>query len=427
MFKHWFTHPIAYVAIAVSIICGLAFVGAGLPGFGNMPKGTESMKIVIVDQDQSTGSKAMIKGMEDNMPFKVSSTTKSISSVKDRLNNRDIALAVKIPKDFIADVRNQKTPQITFYKNDSNGMLQNSMGNNIVTSMTQSIQSNLTSQKTIGLIASLIAPNVAKAAQAKAQAQAGQVRNAQQAAALKAQVEKQTQAQVQKQATAMAQKLSGGLKTSTVHLNKMANNYQSQMAPMFLNLGTYLGIMIMTIILTMMFMSARFSMGKMKAFLAFQMTGVLAAIIQPFFTVGLLRGLISFSGATFMTLVGSEMLFCLAVFEFCAMFTFLCASLPAMAVLLPLMAMQVVSGGGILPRVVLNGFYQWVSKVTPMYQGVTASLNALFGGASSPYFQTMLWLILVGLVVSAVIAWIGYRGKERKGFANVLQVGVIGD
>ncbi|MHA3067239.1 YhgE/Pip domain-containing protein [Lacticaseibacillus saniviri] len=423
MFKHWFKHPIAYVAIAVSIICGIAFVGAGLPGFGNMPKGTESMKIVIVDEDQSTGSQAMTKGMQDNMPFKVTRSVDSISDAKKQLENREIALAVRIPKNFIADVRNQKTPKITYYQNDSNGMLQNSMSKNIATSMTQSIQTNLTSQKTIGMIASLIAPNVAKAAQAKAQQQAKNITNPQQAAAMKAQVQKQTQAQVQKQATAMVQKLSGGLKSSTVHLNKMHDNYQYQMAPMFLNLGTYLGIM--TIILTMMFMSARFSMGKVKAYMAFQMTGLLAAVIQPFFTVGLLRALINFSGATFWTLVGSEMLFCIAVFEFCAMFTFLCASLPAMAVLLPLMAMQVVSGGGILPRVVLSDFYQWVSKVTPMYQGVTTSLNALFGGASSPYFQSMLWIAVVGLVVSSLIAWIGYRGKERKGFANVLQVGVI--
>ncbi|GAY72400.1 ABC transporter permease [Lentilactobacillus kosonis] len=418
----WFKHPIAYFAIGVAIICGLAFLGAALPGFGNMPNGTKNMQIVVVDYDQSTGSKTMTKGLKDNLPFKVKRTDSKLASIKSQLTNRSAALAVVLPKNFIKDVKQQKTPHIKFYVNDSNGMLQNSLNRSIISQIETKIKDNLTSQKTTGMIASLIAPNVAKQVQVRAQKQARNITNPAQLAGMRKLMPKQIQLQVQKQASKMAQRLGGGLIAKTVHINKMPSSYKYQMAPMFLNLGTYLGVMIMTIILTMMFMSARFSMGKVKAYFAYQVTGILASIIVPFFTIGLLRALINFSGTTFWALVGTQMLFVFAAFEFSSIFTFLCGSIPSMIILLPLMAMQVVAGGGILPRVVLNNFYQNISKVTPMYQGITNSFNVLYGGSIDPYIQSLGWIAVVGIICSMLFAWIGYRQKHIGVFASIMQV-----
>ncbi|WP_268912926.1 YhgE/Pip domain-containing protein [Lentilactobacillus sp. SPB1-3] len=417
----WFRNPIVYVAMVVAIFCGLAFVGAGLPGFGNMPDGTKQMKIVVVDHDQSTGSKAITESLKENMPFKVKRTDARISSIKSQLNDRSAALAVEIPQDFIKDIRQQRTPNIKFYVNDSNGMLQNSLNRSIISQMESKIKDNITSKKTVGMVAGMIAPEIAKQASTQAQKQAEGIKNPAQLVALKKNIQRQTKARIKKQASQITQKLTGGVTTSTVHLNKIPKNYQYQLAPMFLNLGSYLGVMIMALILTMTFMSARFKIGKTKAYLSYQISGFIASVILPFFTVGLLRCEISFSGSAFWSLVGSQILFVLAVFEFTSIFTFLCGSLPGMLLLLPMMTMQVVAGGGILPRVVLSGFYQWFSRVTPMYQGITNAFNALYGGSFSPYNQSLLWIALTGVVCSTLFALIGYRQKTQGTLSSIIK------
>ncbi|WCJ47892.1 hypothetical protein OE230_02985 [Levilactobacillus brevis] len=62
---------------------------------------------------------------------------------------------------------------------------------------------------------------------------------------------------------------------------------------------TTLGIMLMSLVLTLMFMSARHVIGKWSALLAVQLNGFIGVLVAPLVTLGTLRCLISFSSSAF--------------------------------------------------------------------------------------------------------------------------------
>ncbi|MGV7591761.1 hypothetical protein PJI74_29720, partial [Mycobacterium kansasii] len=88
---------------------------------------------------------------------------------------------------------------------------------------------------------------------------------------------------------ATAATLTGQVATTTTKLHALPTNYQYQFAPMFLNLGAYLGIMLMSLVLTLMFMSARHVIGKWSALLAVQLNGFIGVLVAPLVTLGTLR------------------------------------------------------------------------------------------------------------------------------------------
>lgn len=398
--KKWFSNPLAYIAIVVAILCGTVFVGLGITGFNKLPGRIEEMELQIVDQDQTQVSKAVTNQLKDNLPLKVS-TNESLSDAKSELENRKTELVVTIPKNFMNDIQNQKDTQLSFYVNDSNGMLQNSFTKSLITQAESKIQTNLTSQKTTQAISEILSQSMSQSGQENAQ--------------------QQNQQAIQQQATKIASQLEKGVSVETVHLNKMSSNYQYQMTPMFLNLGSYLGIMLMSVVLTMMFMGARFTMGKTKAYIAMQANGILGTIILPIVTVSVLHCIISFDSGTYWHLIFSQILFGIASFELTAALAMLMGSLPSMILQLPLLVMQTIAGGGILSRTVMNDFYQWVSKVTPMYQGVYSTFNALFGGDSSALYSSLVWIAGISLFCGIAFAWIGHRKSTKGLFSGMVK------
>lgn len=428
--KKWFKNPFAYLALLIPAIIGGFFVLGGVPGFSKLPTSTNQLRITIVDQDKTAVTKSIRNGLKDNVPFKHVTISSNLSAAKSRLSNRTDALTIQLPAGFTKDVEAGKNPKLNFYVSDSNGLLQNNVTRSVISGIQDKIASELTTAKTTGALAKQMAPQIAKQVAAKAQANAAkqQAANAGQmnpAAAKQMQQKMQQQVkqtvakQTRVQAEAAAKKLSSTPDTYTTHMHKIGGNYQYQMGPMFLNMGFYLGIMIMSIILTLMFMGARFAMGKWMAFLTAQVNGILATIIGPLVTVTLLRCFIQFDGGTFMSLLGSEWLFGLGAFELSFSLALLLGGVPSFLIQLPLMVSQTIAGGAIIPRQAMNSFYQWLSYHTPMYQGVYLTFNSLYGGGNGSMYSTTLWLIVAaGLIVTTLAVAIGYRGKEPRGFSR---------
>lgn len=428
--KKWFKNPFAYLALLIPAIIGGFFVLGGVPGFSKLPTSTDQLRITIVDQDKTAVTKSIRNGLKDNVPFKHVTISSNLSAAKSRLSNRTDALTIQLPAGFTKDVEAGKNPKLNFYVSDSNGLLQNNVTRSVISGIQGKIASELTTAKTTGALAKQMAPQIAKQAAAKAQANAAkqQTANAGQmnpAAAKQMQQKMQQQVkqtvakQTRVQAQAAAKKLSATPDTHTTHMHKIGGNYQYQMGPMFLNMGFYLGIMIMSIILTLMFMGARFAMGKWTAFLTAQVNGILATIIGPLVTVTLLRCFIQFDGGTFMSLLGSEWLFGLGAFELSFSLALLLGGVPSFLIQLPLMVSQTIAGGAIIPRQAMNSFYQWLSYHTPMFQGVYLTFNSLYGGGNGSMYSTTLWLIVAaGLIVTTLAVAIGYRGKEPRGFSR---------
>ncbi|GEO68287.1 ABC transporter permease [Levilactobacillus acidifarinae] len=430
--KKWFQHPLAYMAILIAAVCGVLFVGAAVPGFSKLPTGTQNLRVVILDQDRSTASQQVTRHLRDNLPFKVTTTTTSLTHAKHQLNARQVALIIRIKAGFATAVTRGQAPKLTYIENQSNGLLHNMVTKNVTTQVTTQVAQQLTTVKTTQALAKTAGAQLAKQHQTAAQAQAKQLMQAaiakqptiaqhpQQLKALQQRVKRQVQAkfqaqlmpQVKKQATAAAQNLTGHVTVTTTKLHHLPSNYQYQFAPMFLNLGAYLGLMLMSLVLSLLFMSARHVLGKWSALLAAQLNGLLGVLIAPLFTVGVLRCLIQFSGTTFWHLLGAQLLFGCATFEFTFALALLAGGLPSMLLQLPLLVSQVLASGAIIPRPALNSFYRWLSEHTPMSQGVYLTFNALYGGGAHGYANALWWLIGLSLVVTAGIVSLGYRSTK---------------
>ena len=156
--QKWFKHPIAKISLVIPILIGIFFVCFAIPGFNKLPSKTDQAPIVIVDQDQSQISSKISSNLKDNLPFKHISTNKSLEQTKTALKNRSAALAIVIPKNFSHQVMNKEVPQLKYYVNDSNGLLQNNMTAGLITRTSGSINQNIGNQKTTGMIAKTLAP-----------------------------------------------------------------------------------------------------------------------------------------------------------------------------------------------------------------------------------------------------------------------------
>lgn len=404
--KKWFKHPMAYLAILIALVGSVSFIAFAIPSFSDLPTGTENLNVVIVDQDKSTVSEQIVGNLKDKLPFKQVTTADSLSKSKSKLNDRQVSLVIEISSSFSESVMAQKVPSIKYFVSDSNGMLQNSLNKSVISQVKDQIATAITSAKTTQALATMLAPEIKQKAMASGNTDVPQI-----------------QKEIQQTAQTTAAKMSGKVSSSTVHLNKMSQNYQYQMAPMFINLGAYLGIMLMSVVLALMFMGARHSIGKKLSFVAAQLNGLIAIVVVPFLSMGLVRCFIQFGGGEYFNLVGTQIVFGLAVFEFTFALALLLNGLPSMVIQLPLMAMQVMAGGAVIPREAMNSFYSWVSEHTPMYQGVYTSLNALYGGGNQgAYLSALLWIMIVSLLVSLIIVWAGYRSNTRNTFAKIVNL-----
>ena len=105
------------------------------------------------------------------------------------------------------------------------------------------------------------------------------------------------------------------------------------------------------------------------------------------------------------------------------MLALLCGGLPSIIIQLPLFTSQVIAGGAIVPRFAMSSFYNWLSKYTPMYQGIQATSNVMAGiGHTTPFISSLLWIAVMCCVLGFVFVWLGYRGKEPKGLSDLIPV-----
>lgn len=205
--RQWFKHPLAYVAMLISVITGVLFILAAVPGFSKLPTSTDQLRMTIVDQDKTAVTKKMTTGLKDNVPFKHVTTTTNLAAAKNRLSNRTDAMTVAIPAGFTKSVEAGKQPKLNFYVSDSNGLLQNSITRSAITAIQDKIAAQLTSGRITGAMAEQIGPQIAKQASAQAKAKAAKAGGQMPPAAMKKMqqqvkqtVTKQTQIQAQRAA-----------------------------------------------------------------------------------------------------------------------------------------------------------------------------------------------------------------------------------
>lgn len=427
----WFSNKFSWLGMLVASFIVVSFVFCILPAFKHMPTNTQNLPIVIVNQDNQQISDEVADGLKDNLPFKHISTSSNISRTKQRIELRKASLAVVIPDGFNKDVRAGKRPTVNFVVNNANSMVQTNVNQGLISRIQSTVNAQLTQQSLDGMYAKQLAPKMMKTAMAAGMktamqkamtASKGQAVNQKQ---IQKQVQAKVQPKIQKQVMARATKMAAPFnitaKSSTDTMGTKQVNMQHQMAPMFISMGQYLGLMIASIIITMTFMSVRFIAGKWKTFIGLQVTGVITAVVLALLTVGALRCLVSFDGGVFNALLWQNVLYDFAAFELTSGLALLFGGLPSLLIQLPLFVLQIMAGGGTLPRAAMTSFYKFLSQTTPMYQNIYSSYNIMANlGNTGAFQQTLWWVALGGLVIGSLAVWIGYRGKQRRGLAAVI-------
>lgn len=429
--KIWFKQKLNWIVMAIAAVVALSFIWTLIPGFSKLPTNVDNMQVAVVDRDNQQISKQMKKGLKDNLPFKEVTAAKTNAGIKRQIKNRDVSMVVIIPKGFSSAVQAGRPVQMKYYRGTANGMIEAMAQKTAVNQINSKVKEQIQSKTMAGMIARQMQSQVASQMQSRVQAQVqAQIQAnpqlASHASQIAQQAQKKAQAQAQQQvmarASAAAKSATSQLTSKNEYVGTHHANYKYQQTPMFFNMGQYLGMMLASIVLVILFTSARFAVGnKFTAFMGLQVSGLLLATTTSIIAS---LGLLCVEPVDhFMSMFGIAWLFDVAVFEISSMLALLCGGLPSIIIQLPLFTSQVIAGGAIVPRFAMPSFFKWLSNYTPMYQGTQAISNTMAGiGHMAPFLTSLLWIAIISCVLGLLFVWIGYRGKEAKGLANLVPI-----
>ena len=89
--------------------------------------------------------------------------------------------------------------------------------------------------------------------------------------------------------------------------------------------------------------------------------------------------------------------------EFTSIFCFLFGQ-AGMIVNMPVLLIQTIAGGAVLPQVMMPGFFKFFSFLSPMYYTILLDFNSLFGGGGTGEYLLGLAIITVcALAVNTVV------------------------
>ncbi len=417
--------------MAIAAVVALSFIWTLIPGFTKLPSNVDNMRVAIVDRDNKQISQQMKKGLKDNLPFKNVTAAKTNKGIKRQIKNRDVSMVIIIPKGFSSNVQTGKPVHMKYYRGTANGMIETMAQKTAVSQINSKVKEQIQSKTMTGMIARQMQSEVASQMQSKVQAQvkakiAANPQLASHASQIAQQAQNAARAQAQKQvmarASAAAKSATSQLSSRSEYVGTHHYNYKYQQTPMFFNMGQYLGMMLASIVLVILFTSARFAVGnKFTAFMGMQVSGLLLATVTSI--VASLALLCVEPVNNFMSMFGIAWLFDVSVFEISSMLGLLCGGLPSIIVQLPLFTSQVIAGGAIVPRFAMPSFYNWLSNYTLMYQGIQAISNTMAGiGHTAPFISSLVWIAIISCVLGLIFVWSGYRSKEAKGLSKLIPV-----
>lgn len=408
--KLWFRHKFIVIVFLLPLLIVLSFVYGLLPGFNSAANSQDQMKVAIVNQDNNEIANTVTKNLKTNLPVKKVITNDSLTTAKDKLKDNQLSLVIVIPKTFSNNAKNSQPVQLHYYTSAAANTVEQSATNMAIKNVDNRVKSSLQSNVIMGMLARQMAASVQQQMQ---QSQAGNTSE------MSRQMQQQAQQQVMKRARAAAKRVTVQYSSKTYQVGTQRTNKEYQMAGMFLSMGQYLGLALVSAVLVWLFSAARFSFSsKFAAFGMVQLTGFLMTFVLSLIAVCATRTLIKFNfGSVFMY----NWLIDLTFFEFTTMWAFLCNGLPSLIIQIPLFTTQVIAGGGILPTFAMPKFYQWLSNYTPMHSAMQGNMHLIHDlGAMGSYIYSLWWILAISLIISFCIIWIGYRGKEPRGLAKLI-------
>ncbi len=342
----------AIASIFMGIFYAAAMLGIFLPGYSAIPGNVDQMPIAIVNEDAGAYGAQIAGQLQENLPFKEIETDISNKQAIKDLNHNDLALVVRIPETFSADLqKGEGSTGIDFTINEASATTVSSTMKSVVGEINNQLRSQFSQQTAQGVLMNFNLP--------------------------------------EDQAAEMAKKIETAYSGNVISINKIPAGMNNNMLPMFLTMAGYVGAMIGAMQLVAAFRESRGKASKTRLFLYVQLTALLIAVVSSAVAVGVAYLVNEPSGDLFFGMAGQQILNYMVCFNFTAVLIFLIGE-GGMVLNLPILLMQTLANGAAISREMMYAPFQWMSHISPMYYSVQAYMANMYSSISpSPYLWSM--------------------------------------
>ncbi|WP_044482097.1 YhgE/Pip domain-containing protein [Paenibacillus antibioticophila] len=353
--KAYFKNKAVVGGIFMMIFYQIVMIGITMSGYSAIPKNVDRLTMAIVNEDQQSGAQ-FVEQLKTQLPLRVV-TNEPLEQAQKKLDNRDIQFIMHIPEDFSKNLAAQgEQVRLDFFINESNPAAINSTMQSIATKVSSQISAQIQKGSIETLLQGMNVP--------------------------------------EDQSKQVAESLVSKVMANIVSTNTPPAGMHNQMAPMFLTIASYVGAMIYSMISSVALNQLKAKVGKWNAFLSLQGVHMVLSLIAPLVGLSIYFGFHGYGAETFLKMWMVHSLGMLVAIEF----TSVCGLLfgqAGMVLNLPLMLLQTIACGAVMPQDMMPGFFKAFSYISPMFYAVQLDYNMLFGGGKT--FEYVLGLALVGV------------------------------
>ncbi|MFF2908451.1 YhgE/Pip domain-containing protein [Paenibacillus sp. NPDC057934] len=375
--KAYLKKPATIVGVVMLLMFQVIFSIIWMTGYKGINENTTKLSIAIVNEDPGAGAK-ISEQLAASLPFHMV-TGMSLEEAKGSLERREVQMVLQVPADFSQQLQSQgQQAELRYTINESNPMMIKSVMQSVAAQITATVGKQVTIQGTEAVLKQANVP----AAQAQGIAQG------------------------------VVDKVN-----SNVTFTNPVQGMNNQMVPMMMVLASFVGAMIMG----MNFQQATDMIGsgisKWSKFGARVVINVSSAVVVSLIGSSLIAGLGGQHAGGFISVWLFQALFLLTFMFFAQMFLIV-FGMAGMLFNMTLLSLQLVSSGAMVPRELLNEFYQGLGHYLPATYAVDGLMNLLFGGPSVASDVLLLVAILAAsFFVSLAVT--GLRKQTERAVAPV--------
>lgn len=364
-------------AIFMGVLYAVCMLGIFLPGYTAIPGNIDQLPIAIINDDEGEFGGQIAESLEEQLPFENIKTDVSNKVALEDLEDNELALVIHIPKTFSADLKNSEGPSsIEFTLNEAGATVVASSMNQVVSQINTQLSAQFSQQTAEGILMNFNVPK--------------------------------------EQAKEMAETIENSYVSNVVTLNDIPDGMHNNMLPMFLTMALYVGAMIAAMQLVGAFKANRGKATKTRLFIYVQVTAIIVGLIAGVVSTIIVMGINDLSGDLFLKIFGQQILNYWASFNFTATVIFLFGE-AGMVLNIPILLVQTLANGAVIPRDMMYAPYEWASHISPMYYSVQAYFANLFGSTSvSPYLLGLAVVGLVAMFINIIIVWILHKPLPRE-------------
>ncbi|GAA2979036.1 YhgE/Pip domain-containing protein [Lentilactobacillus parakefiri] len=417
--KKFITSRGPILALVVALLYGIFIFVIYYTGYHAMPTNMDKLPVTVVSSNQQNTKLA--HQITKSLPFDTVKTGSDLTKAKKNLNNRQTYLVIHIPANFSRNVKANKPAKLNFYLNESNqtsvvsGM--RSVANAIGSSVSQQVilkkgETMLTKEPLMKLQTQLQKQETLLKTKTAQEKQSIQAAPASSRAQLAAKLQQETisakakinnaategQKQIQQKATTAYAPVKNSVNVKIHTTNKVSTGLNNSMAPFISNLAIYLGSLIGALLLYGTFVKFAKLVGKYRSFALMEMAMVIIAALGALIVSATIIGMMGLAWSKLWTLWLIHGLILFGSYNFNEMLILAIGQIGT-ALNIFLTMIQVVAGAGMVPVATMNEFFKISHYISPMFYGIRADFNTMFGGPAIIGAMTGLEILTIAVLL----------------------------